>query len=81
MVEDGFGVVAVRVKSVSSVGWGQSAKGVVWAKAKLTNRSTRPPKLPLMGAGVCLGLVLPVKWGYNQGLFAGGVVFPEAHLC
>ena len=50
-------------------------------KAKLTNRSTRPPKLPLIVAAVCLGLVLPVKLGYNQGMFAGGVVFHEAHRC
>ena len=60
------------------VGEGCSPAG---AGYPLTSRSTRPPKLPLSGAGVCLGLVLPVKWGYNQGLFAGGVVFPEAHLC
>ena len=52
---------------------------MVWAK--LTNRSTRPPKLPLMRAGVCLELVLPVKVGYNQGLFAGEVVFHAAHHC
>jgi len=62
----------------SSCRWGVQS---CWGGYPLTNRLTRPPKLSLIVTGVCLELVLPVKWGYNQGLFAGGVVFHAAHHC